>query len=259
MKALTSDANAAYRRWLRLATVPRAVRDLGQTLAEGLHLAQAVVDAGWPVSAALLRRGSSGAAVDRILGALPAGVERFQLSAALFDRISPVEHGVGLMLVVPVGTAPAPVAATEDLVYLDAIQDPANVGALLRTAAAAGVRTVLCGPTTATAWAPRALRAAMGAHFRLKICETVAPETLGVALNGPWIGAVARQAPSLWTCALPESALGWAFGSEGAGLSAAVQAQCAMQVRIPLERHTESLNVAAAAAICLFERKRRAG
>ena len=258
MKLLTSDANASFRRWLRLATAPRAVRDLGQTLAEGLHLAQVALDANWPVSAVLLRRGSSGGAIDRILGAVPAGVERFQLAAALFDRISPVEHGVGLMLVVPVLTAAVPVAATEDLVYLDAIQDPINVGALLRTAAAAGVRTVLCGPTTATTWAPRSMRAAMGAHFRLKISEQVAPEALGPALDGPWIGAVAHQAPSLWACALPPAAVGWVFGSEGAGLSAAARAQCAMQVRIPLEHDTESLNVAAAAAICLFERKRRA-
>ena len=258
MKLLTSDTNPSFRRWLRLATTPRAVRDLGQTLAEGLHLAHAALDANWPVDAALLRRGCSAQAIDRILGALPARVERYQLSATLFDRISPVEHGVGLILAVPVHAEAVPVAAAEDLVFLDAIQDPGNVGALLRTAAAAGVRRVLCGPTTAAAWAPRSMRAAMGAHFRLKISESVQPEALAAALDGPWIGAVVRQAPSLWACSLAARAVGWAFGSEGSGLSPDVQARCAMTVRIPLAQDSESLNVAAAAAVCLFERKRRA-
>jgi len=258
VKLLTSEANPLFRGWLRLAGKPRSARDLGQTLAEGLHLAQAALDAKWPVAAALLRRRSSGSGIDRVIDQLPAAVERFQLSAPLFDRLSPVEHGVGLILVVPVRAASVPVAAAEDLVYLDSIQDPTNVGALLRTAAAAGVRYVLCGPTTAWAWAPRSMRSAMGAHFRLKICEAVSPAALASALDGAWIGAVVRQAPSLWVSSFPRPAVGWAFGSEGAGLSAAVQAQCALQVRIPLEQDSESLNVAAAAAICLFERKRRA-
>jgi RNA methyltransferase, TrmH family len=246
-----------FRRWLQLATRPRAVRELGQTLAEGLHLAQAVTASRQPIIAALLRRGAGGEPIERALAALPAQTERFQLSASLYDRISPVEHGAGLMLVVPVRAAAPPVAARQDLIYLDAVQDPSNVGALLRTAAAAGVAHVLCGSTTAAAWSPRCLRAAMGAHFRLSISEAVEPEQLGAALDGTWIGAVVQDAPSLWNCALPERAVGWAFGSEGGGLSAAVLAQCAQRVRIPMQHEVESLNVAAAAAVCLFERRRR--
>ena len=257
MKTLASDSNPLFRRWLRLATTPRAVRELRQTLAEGLHLAQAIGQSRWPVVAALLRRGAAGPAVEAALDALPPQTERFQLSASLYDRVAPVEHGAGLMLVIPIAAAPAPVAHRQDLVYLDAIQDPSNVGAVLRSAAAAGVAHVLCGPGTATAWSPRCLRAAMGAHFRLKISEAVGAETLGAALDGTWIGAVAHEAPSLWSCPIPPRAVGWALGSEGAGLSPAVLAQCAVRVRIPLARDIESLNVAAAAAVCLFERRRR--
>jgi RNA methyltransferase, TrmH family len=258
LKRLTSDSNPLVRRWLRLATTPRAVRQLDQTLAEGLHLAQAISASQAPVTAALLRRGAAGPAIDAALAELPPRTDRFELSALLYDRIAPVEHGCGLTLVVPVQRAAVPVASRQDLIYLDGVQDPANVGALLRTAAAAGVAHVLCGAATAAPWSPRALRAAMGAHFRLRISEAVEPEALGPALDGVWIGAVAQDAPSLWACPFPASALGWAFGSEGAGLSAGALAQCALRVTIPMARGSESLNVAAAAAVCLFERRRRA-
>jgi len=258
MKALTSESNPLFRRWLRLATTPRAVRELGLTLAEGLHLAQAIAQSRWPVAAALVRRGADAGAIEGALAALPAPTDCFQLPASLYDRVAPVEHGVGLTLVIPLAPAAVPAAAHEDLIYLDAIQDPSNVGALLRTAAAAGVAHVLCGPATASAWSPRAMRAAMGAHFRLRISEGVDPSVLGAALAGTWIGAVVRDAPSLWSCELPQHAVGWAFGSEGAGLSAAVLAQCGLRLRVPMVRDIESLNVAAAAAVCLFERRRRA-
>jgi TrmH family RNA methyltransferase len=258
LKTLTSDANPLFRRWLRLATNPRAVRESKQTLAEGLHLAQAIVQARWPVEAALVRRGAGAAAIEAVLGALPSRTECFQLSASLYDRIAPVEHGVGLVLVIPIEAAPPPLAARDDLVYLDAIQDPSNVGAVFRSAAAAGVQHVLCGPGTAAAWSPRSLRAAMGAHFRIRISEAVGADALASALDGAWIGAVVAEAPSLWSCRIPSAPVGWAFGSEGAGLSDAVLAQCRIRVRIPLERSIESLNVAAAAAVCLFERRRRA-
>lgn len=259
LKLITSDSNPLFRRWLGLAASPRAVRELGQTLAEGLHLAQAIGQSNWPVIAALMRRGADPDAIEYALAGLPAPTERYQLAAALYDRIAPVEHGAGLTLVIPVQSAPVPSGSREDLIYLDAMQDPTNVGAVLRAAAAAGVGHALCAPATAAAWSPRALRAAMGAHFRLRISEGVRADALAGALAGTWIGAVVQQdAPSLWACPIPPEPVGWAFGAEGSGLSTAVLAQCALRVRIPMSRQIESLNVASAAAVCLFERSRRA-
>lgn len=257
MKRLTSDSNPLFRRWLKLATHPRTVRELGQTLAEGFHLAEAAARADWPVQAALVRHGSAGEAIEAALARLPPRVETFELAALLYDRIAPVEHGAGLTLVVAVRAAALPAACRHDLMYLDAVQDPTNVGALLRIAAAGGVGQVLCGPSTAAAWSPRAMRAAMGAHFRLDICEAVEPAALPSTLAGAWIGAVVQDAPSLWSLQWPPGAVGWAFGSEGSGLSAPVLVHCARCVTIPLTRDIESLNVAAAAAVCLFERRRR--
>jgi len=257
MKPIRSPDNAHFRHWLRLAGTPRAVRDSAQTLAEGLHLAQAALAAAVPVEALLLRRDAAHPELAAVLGQLPATVPRYELAPALYDQLAPVEHGVGLMLVLPVPAPPLPEAATVDCVFLDGVQDPGNVGAILRTAAAAGVRHVLASAGTASLWAPKVLRAAMGAHFRLTLHERVAADALAQALQGPWIAAVAHDAPSLWQAPLPAGAVGWIFGAEGAGPSPAALAACAQRVCIPTSDAVESLNVAAAAAVCLFERLRQ--
>jgi TrmH family RNA methyltransferase len=257
VKAITSDANPAFRRWLRIAGAPRAARAAGQTLAEGVHLAQAAIGARVPVQGAVLRRGATAAVLEPLLAQLPADVPRWELAPALYDRIAPVEHGVGLLLVLPIPEPVLPRRAAADCVYLDGVQDPGNVGALIRTAAAAGVRHVMASPGTAALWAPKVLRAAMGAHFRIGLHERVLPTQLAGALDGRWIAAVAHEAPSLWEADLAAPAVGWVFGSEGGGASAEALVACASQVCIPTTAAVESLNVAAAAAVCLFERLRR--
>lgn len=258
MKPIISPANPAFKSWLRLATQPRSARQQRRALAEGLHLAQAAIEAGAEVESVLLRRGTLAADVERLAArAASTGAAVYELAAPLFDRLSPVEHGVGLMLVVKVPTFALPVAVNEDLVYLDGIQDPGNVGTVLRTAAAAGVQAVLSGPTAAALWAPKTLRAAQGAHFRLRLHEQVAADALPAMLDGPWLGAAASAGASLWSTELPGGAVGWIFGAEGAGLSPAARAICHGLVSIPIDAAAESLNVGAAAAICLFERRRR--
>lgn len=257
MKAITSADNPRFRGWLRASSTPRTARAGGTTLAEGLHLAQAAIAANASIVEVLVRRGTPVEDVDAAFQDVPGSVPRYELAAALYDRISPVEHGAGLMLVVQVPDVPAPERVREDLVYLDGIQDPGNVGAILRTAAAAGVRRVLASPGTAALWAPRVLRAAMGAHFRLCLHENVEAASLPTILDGTWMAAVAHGAPSLWQAQLGEGAIGWVFGGEGRGPSAQALAACARTVTIPASDAVESLNVAAAAAICLFEVKRR--
>lgn len=254
MKSITSDSNPSFRRWLKLATQPRAVRESGRTLAEGLHLAQAALDAHVPVKAVLVRRG---AAADAEGATARSGAPGFELAPALFDRLSPVQSSVGVMLEIAIPPMEKPAAIAEDTLYLDGIQDPGNAGALLRVAAAAGVRWVLAAPGTAALWAPRALRAAQGAHFALRMVEGVTSDEASRLFSGEWIAAAAHDAGSLWEVPLPPTAIGWVFGAEGQGVSPAMLAHCGLRVRIPLARGVESLNVAAAAAVCLFERRRR--
>lgn len=258
MKSITSAANALYKGWLRLATQPRETRLRQRALAEGLHLAQAAIDAAASIESVLLRQGARGTEVERLAAAaLATGADGYELSPALYDRISPAEHGAGLMLVVAVSTHPLPARTTLDVIFLDGVQDPGNVGTLLRTAAAAGVRDVLASPSTAALWAPRTLRAGQGAQFRLRLHESVTAESLSRITGCRWVGADARGGEPLWQAPLPAGPIGWVFGGEGAGLSAAARARCERLVWIPVDSAVESLNVAAAAAVCLFERRRR--
>jgi TrmH family RNA methyltransferase len=258
MKAISSAANPAFRSWLRLATQPREARALGRALAEGLHLAQAALDAAAGIEAVLLRQGAVGAEASRLAeAALARGAAGYELAAALYDRITPAEHGAGLILVVKVPVHPLPAKARHDLLYLDGVQDPGNAGTLLRTAAAAGIREVLASPATAALWAPKTLRAGQGAQFRLQLHENVGAAALPSVLDGAWIAAEARGAETLWSAKLPAGPVGWVLGGEGAGVSAAARSACALSVCIPLGAAVESLNVAAAAAVCLFERRRR--
>ncbi|SPE29073.1 conserved hypothetical protein [Burkholderiales bacterium] len=256
MKAIASDANPAFRRWLRIATTPRAARASGQTLAEGIHLAQAAIAATARVDAIVLRRGAAAPQLEALLEQFPPTVARYELAAALYERLAPVEQGAGLLLVLPIPDAPLPRHAGADLVYLDGVQDPGNVGAVIRTAAAAGVGHVLASAGTASLWAPKVLRAGMGAHFRIGLHERVSAAQLPAALDGNWVAAVAHDAPSLWEHAFSRGPMGWIFGAEGRGPSAEALAVCRQRLRIPTSNCVESLNVAAAAAVCLFERLR---
>lgn len=258
MKAITSAANAGFKAWLRLALHPRESRLQARALAEGLHLAQAALDASMAIEAVLLRREGAGTDAARLAGeAMARGAVGYELAGTLYDRLSPVEHGSGLIFVIEVPAHAAPTKARHDMLYLDGVQDPGNVGTLLRTAAAAGVREVLASPATAALWAPKTLRAGQGAQFRLRLHEQVAAEALPGLLDGTWIGAEAAGAASLWSTPLPSAAVGWIFGAEGSGLSDAARSACRLLVSIPIDRGVESLNVAAAAAVCLFERQRR--
>jgi len=257
MKSIASEANPVFRRWLRIAVAPRAARALGLTLAEGLHLAQAAAACAAAVDAVVIRRGSTHPQIEELLGQLPASAPRYELRAALYDRISPVETGVGLLLVLRIPDSPMPRELASDVVYLDGVQDPGNVGAVIRTAAAAGVKHVLAAAGTASLWSPKAVRAAMGAHFRMNLLERVAPAQLLDAVDGQWIAAVAHDAPSLWEHDFGDRAVGWIFGAEGAGPSSEALSICRWRVRIPTTASVESLNVATAAAVCLFERLRR--
>jgi TrmH family RNA methyltransferase len=252
MTPISSVANPRYRRWLRLATQPRAVREEGCTLAEGEHLAEAVAAAEVGVRALLLR---DGVPVPRWQARWPRAPV-FGLAAPLYDALALVEQGAGFTLEIEV-PAPRVAGAAGDLLYLDGVQDPGNVGALLRVAAAAGVPAVWAAPGTAALWAPKALRGAQGAHFALDLREAVGAADLRAQFAGRLIAATAADAEPLWSCALPTGAVGWVFGSEGQGVSAAVLRLCDARVTIPLAAAVESLNVASAAAVCLFERRRR--
>lgn len=256
---IESDANPRMKRWRRLARDARAVRRENATLIEGLHLAESVLlTKTLPVDAVLLSENAVDEALDfaeRIMRGKNARV--FVLTRRLYDELAPVEHGAGIICEIPVPD-PEPDFSVGDVLYLDGVQDAGNAGTLIRTAVAAGFRTIAASPGTAQLWAPKVLRAGMGAHFGARIYEGVAPEVFRASFPGTIYAADARGGANLFVAPMDvDGPVAWIMGAEGPGVSEAALAVADERRLIPIEAACESLNVGAAAAVCLFETRRR--
>jgi len=168
---------------------------------------------------------------------------------------TPSDQGVRFVVNPPVSVVPQ--ALQDNAVLLDRVQDPGNVGTILRACAASGVARVMLSPGCAAAWSPKVVRSAQGAHFSLCIHEQVdLIETVRTAAV-PVLVTTLEDAGELYQAELPATAA-WVFGHEGQGVSAALQAMATQRIRIDHERSAvESLNVAMAATLCLFEHRRR--
>jgi RNA methyltransferase, TrmH family len=259
---ITAADNPGFRRLLRLAESARAVRASGCTIAEGVHLIESALDARIRI-ATLVTRGTPLAAhgplIERVQrsavasGADPARL--VELAAPLYDRIAPVEHGAGIFAEIEIPGATPSIAAA-DAVFLDGVQDPGNAGTILRTAAAAGVGRVIAGAGTAFPWSPKVMRAAMGAHFRLQIDDAATLEATAGGFAGEVLAADV-EGEDLFRADWGDRPVLWLFGAEGQGLSAAALRIAHRRLCIPLAAGVESLNVGAAAAVCLFEQVRR--
>ena len=253
-RAIVSRDNPLLVRLRKLAQTPGAYRKLGQVWLEGEHLCSAALARGVPVALAVATEDAAGAPT--LAPLLAAARERVIVPAALFAGFSGLvsPSAIGFLLDLPAAPAIDADAAT---VVLGGVQDAGNVGSVLRSASALGVAQVLALTGTAALWSPKVLRAGMGAHFNLRLVEGLAPEDLA-ALQLPLLATSSHAAASLPATVLP-SPCAWVFGHEGQGVPAELLARCALTLRIPQPGGEESLNVAAAAAICLYESARQRG
>ena len=241
---------AAVRRLLRDPAGYR--RDGALVWLEGDHLLRACVDRGWRLQQVLLTE----PAWERPdLRALALRAERvLRVPEALFAELSALESPVGIGALVQ-RPPPAPLRDDLDTVLLDRLQDAGNVGSILRSAAALGVAQVVALKGTAALWSPKVLRAGMGAHFALQLHEGLVLQDL-IPLRQPWVATSSHAEALLHRSVLPQPCA-WLFGHEGQGVAAELQARCALTLRIAQPGGEESLNVAAAAAICLHEAVRQ--
>ena len=145
---------------------------------------------------------------------------------------------------------------TQSAVLLDQLQDPGNLGSILRSAAAAGIKHVFCSAGSVAAWSPKVLRAGMGAHFVLEIVENADLHALVGSATIPVLATSSHADSTVFAADLTQS-LAWLFGHEGQGVSTSLLAMATQQVAIPHAGEIESLNVAASAAVCLFEQMRQ--
>lgn len=256
MKHLTSRDNPLYKRLKALSGSVQQQRKSGVMLLEGAHLALAFLEQGALPEHCIV---SESALAHAEIHAIVAKIETQRvvvLPDALFGQISTVVNGVGILLLGAVPQPTVPERITGDCLILDGVQDAGNVGSILRSAAAANIRQVFCVTGTAFAWSPKVLRAGMGAHFLLDISEGMAAETLLQQLAIPVVITDSHGAAAVFDADL-RGPMAWVFGNEGAGVSAIWRAAAAQRITIPQPGGGESLNVAAAAAVCLFEQVRQ--
>jgi TrmH family RNA methyltransferase len=252
VKSVTSRDNPQLLRLRKLARDPVAYRKSGAVWIEGEHLCAAYALRGGAVPLAVVTEaGWEAPTLRRLAGT--AG-EVLLLPPALMKGLSTLDAPAALAFVVPWPGSPALVAQLPTVV-LDRVQDAGNVGAVLRSASAFGFRQVVALTGTAALWSPKVLRAAMGAHFSLHLVEGAKPELLD-ALGVPLLAASSHAKQRLdgavlpWPCA-------WVLGHEGQGISPPLLARCTQALRIEQPGGEESLNVAAAAAICFYESARQ--
>nr|WP_295781421.1 RNA methyltransferase [Rhodoferax sp.] len=242
---ITSRENPLLKELRKVTQDTTAYRKAGRFWIEGDHLCSAALQRGlkpavavftetfWPLAPAEYAQ---------------AAIKSIVIPAPLFRELSGLESpaGVGFVLDLPGEAALLPDAAT---VILDRVQDAGNVGSILRSAGAFGFRQVVALKGSAALWSPKVLRAGMGAHFGLHLIEGMDEAGLQ-ALQVPIVVTSSHQGELIQNLRLP-AVCAWAFGHEGQGVGAGLMARASVHVRIGQPGGEESLNVAAAAAICL--------
>jgi len=248
---ITSGQNSKIKLIRALQGRPKERRGERAFLAEGVRLVEEALAAGWPFRFALYGEGL-GERGRELVGQLEAkGVEVEAVPDRLLQSLSETETAQDLLAVLDYNPLPIP----DDLDFVlipDAIRDPGNLGTLLRSAAAAGVQAVLIPPETTDAFAPKVVRAGMGAHFRLPI-HALTWEAIRLHLRGLIVYlAEAGGGLACWQADF-RSRLALIVGGEAQGASAQAGKIAAQRVCIPMPGKTESLNAAAAGAILMFE------
>jgi RNA methyltransferase, TrmH family len=248
---ITSRDNPLLVRLRKLGSDGSGYRRGGEVWLEGEHLCTALRDRGGPALQALVSESAWQRGELRALAHHAPRVAR--VSDALFGGISslPSPAGIGFVIALP-ATPPVDVRAAS--VVLDRVQDAGNVGSILRSAAAFGFRQVLSLKGSAALWSPKVLRAGMGAHFGLALVEGLDEAALD-ALQLPLVATSSHAGQALPGATLPRPCA-WVLGHEGQGVSTTLLRRCTLTVRIPQPGGEESLNVAAAAAVCLYESSR---
>jgi TrmH family RNA methyltransferase len=247
---IRSKENGIYKWMQRLARSSRERRGSRRALLEGARLVEACLRQGGRVTRVVLAAGvRRRKEAEKIVG-LASGAEVTVLSDSLFRALSAFSSPSGILAVIELPESPSEDDGY-DALFLDGIQDPGNLGMMLRSAAASGGITVFLSPECADLWSPKVLRAGMGAQFALTLrVEKLLPSVQ--EFGGEVIALVADAKKSLFELDL-RGRTGFVIGSEGTGVSAELLKAADRSVTIPMPGWKEPLNAAAAGSVCLFE------
>ncbi len=256
MKLIQSRDNPFFKELLKLTGSARQRGKVNQTLLDGTHLLAAYLDAGNTplhilLNAAALQDDEIVALLERASGVLVT-----QLDNKLFAELSELKTHTGILALIAIPQPTSLIRTSSFALLLEDIQDPGNLGSILRSAAAAGCDAVFLSQGCADAWSPKVLRAAMGGHFALRIHEQQNLPDVAHSFAGALLAASLQATHSLYDCDLSGS-VAFLLGNEGAGLSDTLLELTTQKITIPMPGNVESLNVAAATAIFLFETVRQ--
>lgn len=252
-KHIISRDNPVFKHMKKLADNARERRAEGQTLLDGVHLIKSYYEVFGEPELIIIPEGKSSAEANALMQQLE-HVNTMMLPTLMFAELTPVASSTGILALVKTPQI-VPPSTINFALMLEDIQDPGNLGSMLRTALGAGVQAVYLSKGCTDAWSPKALRGGQGAQFLLPIFEgadiveamqNFAGNSYATTLNGASLYAQDLSQPTAFI-----------IGNEGAGLSDKVVQAATHQISIPMHQHLESLNAAAAAAVCLFERSRQ--
>lgn len=253
---IESPQNEQIKSVVKLANQSKLRKEQGLMVLEGVHLLQSLLDQNLDVNAVFVHEDKLGLAEIQALLAQVSGERVYVVAARAFEKLSALTHGADLVSVVPMPIVKG-LPTQVSCVVLENIQDPGNMGTILRSCAASGIRDVVLSDGCVDAFSPKVLRSGMGAHFLLNI--TTGADLVSFIKNYQGISLVTAlndQTGSLYEQDLTQ-VVAFIFGSEGSGVSDALLKSAQQAIKIPMLGATESLNVAMAATICLFERVRQ--
>ena len=256
IKTISSRENPFFKELHKLVGSSRQRRKVGQTLLDGAHLVQEYLASGLtPLHLLSNAAAKQDDEVMALLARLPE-VPHTQLDDGLFAELTELKTPSGLLALIALPAAHIAPSHSRFCVLLEDIQDPGNLGSILRSAAAAGCDAAFLSAGCADVWSPKVLRAGMGGHFVLSIHDHADLFNVAAVFEGVTFATSLQAKNSLYQCSLQKK-IAFVFGNEGAGVSPELLAVTNQQITIPMPGKVESLNVAAAAAVCLFEAARQ--
>lgn len=253
-KHITSRDNAVFKQLKKLADNKRERNKEGKTLLDGVHLIAGYLQAFGEPELLIIPEGKSSQEAVALMQDL-ADVNTTMFPTLLFAELTPVASSTGILALVKLPAVAVP-EKVDFALMLEDIQDPGNLGSMLRTALGAGVDAVYLSKGCTDAWSPKCLRGGQGAQFYLPIIEGVdIVETMTHFEGSSYATTLVGEPLYAQDLTKPTA---FVIGNEGAGLSRDAMNAATQQISIPMNAKLESLNAAAAAAVCLFERQRQA-
>ncbi|MDX1770549.1 MAG: RNA methyltransferase [Planococcaceae bacterium] len=249
MKRIESLQNTQVKHWKKLVTVRKERDKSGEFLVEGFHLVEESLKNKPNVLAIIIREGME----------IPSkwnvdDIEIIEVTMEIAKEMAETEHSQGIYAhCLQQTTSRDQQKSWKQVLMIDAVQDPGNVGTMIRTADAAGIDAVILGKGSADAFNPKTVRSGQGSHFHIPIVKSDLSE---------WIQSCKEQGIPVYGTSLeesiayhevqPQAKFALIMGNEGSGLAPEHLVQTDMNLKIPLYGQAESLNVAVAAGILLY-------